>query len=78
MLKLQLLSDGVRSEHSLAATGAAPSISTAIASVGGVYTDKDEFVNWMEWRGAGSSVVKSYLHTLSYHVVNLVRSITQK
>ena len=47
MLKLQLLSDGVRSEHSLADTGAGPSISTVTASMGGVYIAEDGVSYWM-------------------------------
>lgn len=41
MLKLQFISDGVRSEHPLADIGAGPSTSTVTSSVGGVYTDDD-------------------------------------
>lgn len=41
MLKLQFISDGVRSEHPLADIGAGPSTSTVTVSIGGVYTDDD-------------------------------------
>ena len=48
MLKLQLVSDGVRSEHPLADIGAGPSTSTVTVSIGGVYTDDDAVPYWME------------------------------
>ena len=48
MLKLQLVSDGVRSEHPSADIGAGPSTSTVTASIGGVYTDNGSLLYWIQ------------------------------
>ena len=48
MIKLQLVFDGVRSEHPSADIGAGPSTATVTASIGGVYADDDSLPYWME------------------------------
>ena len=47
MVKLQLVSDGVRSEHLSADIGAGPT-ATVTFSIGGVYADDDSLPYWME------------------------------
>ena len=46
MIKLQLVSDGVRSEHPSAREGRLTS--TVTVSVGGVYADDDSLPYWMQ------------------------------